>query len=143
MTTLTRLEGWPQLLDAAIERARSQPFAYGQLDCLLFAADVIFAITGTDLASPYRDTYHDQAGAEQILLEHGGSIEQLVSSVLGDPAHASAARRGDLVVATLPTVEGGNRDCAGICVGHYFVFPTPGGLRFDRRGCIRLAWQVG
>lgn len=143
MAVLTRLEGWPQLLDAAIERARSRAFAYGDFDCLLFPAEVVLAITGTDFASQYRGKYHDEAGADQILDEYGGSIEQLVTAYLGEPVHVSAARRGDVVVATLATREGGDRDCAGICIGHYFVFPTAAGLRFNRRASIRLAWQVG
>jgi hypothetical protein len=51
---MKRYEDWPQRLVAAIEAARGRPFSWGAMDCCLFAADVVLAMTGVDYAAGFR-----------------------------------------------------------------------------------------
>lgn len=133
-----RLHEWPQLLDAQIELARSRPFAYGSFDCCLFAADCVLAMTGQDPAEQLRGSYQDELQGRELLVQLGG-LEQLAREAFGEPINKAMAQRGDLVLA--PLAEG-EADCAGICIGHYFAFPTVVGLRFARRELVRLAFRV-
>ena len=136
-----RPHNWQSLLSEAIEAARAKPFEYGRFDCMLFCADTLQAITGIDYAAPVRG-YSTFEEAAQIIARYGGK-EQLITALLGsDSLHISRARRGDVVLATLKTVDDGVSDCAGICLGHLSVFPKDVGLQMQSTLAARLAWRV-
>jgi hypothetical protein len=122
----------------AIEAARTQPFAYGSFDCCLFAADVVLAMTGVDYAASFRG-YDTKTGAYRIIAEHG-SLAALLTSVLGEPIEPSFAGRGDVVLADIETVEGG--ESAGICLGAFCAFPKDIGFALHSRTVVKLAWKI-
>ncbi|HEY1723953.1 MAG TPA: hypothetical protein VGF89_00915 [Steroidobacteraceae bacterium] len=134
-----RFPDWPQRLDAAIEVARSLPFAYGTHDCCLFAADVVLAVTGEDHAAQLRGTYTSEQDA-QALLEQLGGLEAFVRSKLGEPIHVAMAGRGDIMLADAPppaTLSG-----LGVCIGLRCAFADTRGLAFIPRQRCRLAWKI-
>jgi len=51
---MTRLPDWRQRLEVFIRAARAVPFAYGTMDCALFSAGAVQAMTGVDLARGHR-----------------------------------------------------------------------------------------
>lgn len=136
-----RVPEWPQLLDAQIEAARDRVFAYGSFDCLLWAADVVAAMTGSDPAADFRGRYDSEEGALAILDEYG-SLEAIITAHCGAPVHPSAAMRGDVVIAEVVVPGGGRAEAAGICTGLRCVFPTERGLLLTRRDRVRLAWNI-
>ena len=61
-----RFYDWQERLDAAMNRAKSQMFSYGEFDCALFAADCVQAITGADYAAELRG-YDSKVAAYRVL----------------------------------------------------------------------------
>ncbi len=83
MIDLTRLPDWRARLDDYLDSIEGRPFAWGELDCALFAADAVQAITGVDLAADFRGKYSDQAGAEAAVKSAGfEDYASLVASML-------------------------------------------------------------
>ena len=131
-----RVHDWPERLALAVEAERQASFQWGVHDCCLFAADVVLAITGTDHAAIFRGRYDSEHGAMRLIAGHG-SIEALITGLLGPAAHPSRAGRGDVVLADLalgPTL--------GICLGNECAFKAPEGLLFQPRAVAHLAWKV-
>ena len=54
MSQIKRYSDWPERLAKFIANTRQKPFVWGENDCCLFAMDCVEAITGHDLAEPYR-----------------------------------------------------------------------------------------
>jgi hypothetical protein len=122
------------LLPEILEKYRVEPFTWGQLDCCLFAANVIRDMTGHDYAEDLRGTYDTQFGAARVLHRYGG-LEELVDHFLGPSQAPSLARRGDVVLGEVP------EPTVGICVGHKAVFKSDGGLEsLPLDLCIR-SWK--
>ena len=128
--------------------ARAQmPFAWGENDCALFAADGILAMTGVDIAADFRGKYSDEAGAlEAIKTVAGGSNIADAAAYcaqkhgLGQWPHPLKAQRGDLVVI----MESG-RLIAGLVHlnGSDVVSVGQSGLLRIPVMQIQCAWHVG
>jgi hypothetical protein len=133
-----RFEDWPRRLAAALEAARRQPFSWGEQDCALFAAGVVLAMTGADLAAAFRGRYATRAGAVALLGARGG-LEAVATEALGAPlANARLARRGDVVMT-------GSEDgpALGVCgAGGLCWFAAPGGLTTRPLTAATMAWRV-
>ena len=104
---LKRKEYWDTRAyhDFLLSRAKT-PFAWGEHDCALFAADGIEAITGVDIAADFRGKYHDEASAMALIRELTGGVTVADAaaycaekSALKEWAKPLFAQRGDLVVA--------------------------------------------
>lgn len=134
---MRRLPDWPARLDAAIEAARARPFAWGSMDCCLFAADVVHALTGEDHAAAFRGRYASRREAVALLATLGG-LEAVLTSVLGPRlAQARQAQRGDVVLTRTP---GG--PAVGVCCGARAAFAAPTGLTFLPPSAWASAWRV-
>jgi len=136
---ITRLENSEKLLSQYLRERIAAPFVWGQNDCILFAADAVMAMTGTDLAADYRGTYSDEAGAA-ALLESLGGIESLITNSLGIEPHQNWRRafRGDVVL-----IDGGNGRLAAAIVadkGEFLAAARP--MNNERRISRRLALKV-
>lgn len=138
-----RRHDWPQRLEECVDAARWRSFEYGAFDCCLFAADCVLAMTGTDCAAPFRG-YESKIAAYRLIAEHG-SLQGLLTSVLGEPVQPAFARRGDVVIAEIATIEG-DAESVGICLGANCVFagayPHKQGIYFCSRDRARLAWRI-
>lgn len=132
--TLHRRPDWPERLAECINQHRSTPFAYGQFDCCIFAAEVVGEMTGVDFMVGFE--YHDERGALRILQEVG-SLEHLLSQFF-EPIHPAWARQGDLVLAK----DRKGRDGIGVCDGLFYVMPTRTGLALRPMAEVSKAWRV-
>lgn len=133
---MRRFEDWPKRLDAAIEAARAKPFCWGAHDCALFAADIVKAITGEDLASAWRETYCSALQATRALERDGGLIS-VANKALGNPVVPAQARRGDVVLRC-----GELGPSLGICLGAKCAFTGLDGLVFVPLRECEQAWHV-
>ena len=96
---LVRYPDWDMRLTSYLFGRLRERFAYGGLDCVLFAANAVQAMTGTDLLGELRGTWHTKGQAMRMLATRGG-LRAAVTSVMG-PASDRAHKRGDLVLCEL------------------------------------------
>lgn len=131
-----RVDQWPEILAAEIERARNRPFQWGTHDCALMAADIVLAMTGVDYAAEFRGRYRSALGAAR-LLKRGGGLWAVLDRQLGASVPAAMAQRGDVVLARFAA-----GDTAGVCVGGQSAFPGLQGVVFRPTIECLAAWRV-
>jgi hypothetical protein len=104
---MTRFSDWPERLDGALRDTCTRPFQYGTWDCCLAAADLILAMTGTDIAARWRGRYRSRKEALAVVKDCTGtrSIRAFLLHALADlPSIPVAyAQRGDLVLLRRPS----------------------------------------
>ncbi|MEE2860836.1 MAG: hypothetical protein VYB46_08500 [Pseudomonadota bacterium] len=99
MQQLRRLDDWRSRLAAEMDRQRRQPFAWGKHDCATgFAAAVVEALTGNDLAADYRGQYANPRGALRLLRESGTASLGDFAALHLPEIHPSRADVGDIGV---------------------------------------------
>jgi len=133
-------------LDVFLRENANAKFVWGTLDCSLFAANAIQAMTGVDIADDFRGKYADEASAFALIKTVTGG-----TTVSDAAAHCASkhgltewkyplqAQRGDLVV-----VQNGTNLIAGVVdlSGKYVAsIGETGILRVSIRN-IKRAWQV-
>ena len=117
-----RLPDWPEQLAETIRLARSKPFG-GDYYCVTFAADCVFAMTGTDYLAPYRGQTMEVALANLKADGHQSFYHYMVKT-FGQPLPMSQAKRGDVIIRTEPEL------ITGICCGQTTAYPTDKGLTY-------------
>lgn len=119
---MTRLYDWQIKMEAFIHERRAQPFVWGSNDCATFAADFVWAITGSDPAPPGLRQHTTAKQAVRALKRHGGLIG-IATAALGQPVPILTARIGDVVLC-----KAGKRDMLAICNGMTALAPSSDGL---------------
>ena len=138
---MKRLDDWRARLAAEMDRQRRDPFVWGEHDCAIgFSAGIVLALTGEDVAAPYRGRYRTAKGAAKLLRDAR-------AETLGDfmaqhfpEIHPVQARVGDLgvVAADGPIAEGVCMfDASGVV-----VMTEQGHGRLPRDAAFR-AFRVG
>lgn len=99
MQHLTRLDDWRARLAAEMDRQRRVPFAWGKQDCAIgFAAGIVEALTGVDMARGFRGKYASPRGALKLLMDEGAdSLTAFVAARLPE-VHPAFANVGDIGV---------------------------------------------
>lgn len=107
MITVTRIPGWRARLAVVLDELRRKPFAWGDNDCgYALAGRAVEAITGVDVALPYREAYTTPAGALAVLTKAGFTdLANLVATILPE-IHPSQARVGDIAAIKTDTALG-------------------------------------
>lgn len=142
MTQLHRLPDWEQRLAEYLASKANARFCWGREDCALFAAGAVLAVTGQDLAVPFRGRYRTARGAVRALKRFGaGALESTVDQHFERCAPAFV-RRGDLVAIA---GEGGH--ALGVAIGHHALFlgeegEVDGLVRVSRPDWL-ISWRVG
>jgi len=121
-------------------------FVWGTLDCCLFTADAIQAMTGVDIASDFRGKYTDQASAFALIktVTGGSTVADAAAYCaakygLTEWKHPLQAQRGDLVAVTNGTdLIAGVVDLSGRFVA---ALGESGIIRISIRNITR-AWHV-
>jgi hypothetical protein len=131
-----RLKDWPSRLDAALAAARRRPFEWGAHDCCLFAASVVEACTGVDLAAELRGTYSD-ALAAAALVESLGGIDA-IAALAGLEIDPELAAAGDIGLAE---IEG--RQSLVVNGGQVWLGAGAGGLLVAPASSVTRAWRIG
>jgi len=140
---LERIPHWPEAYADELARVHNKPFEWGKNDCCLFACNVAMAITGTDLARPFRG-YKNRTEAFELIKGYGG-IGKLAESVAQEYSipeiEPLRARRGDIFL-----FDNGNGETLGICRGDLVLAPGEDGLighpLSKLSGKLR-AWEIG
>lgn len=135
---LNRVENWPEILLALVEDRRSKPFAWGENDCALFAADCVLAMTGEDFAAAFRGRYTTAAGSIKALKRFGaGSLESTATAALGEPISPKLAQRGDVVLFDAVTGP-----ALAVCLGGNAAAAGPEGITWVPMDLWTKAWRV-
>ncbi|ATC34113.1 hypothetical protein CA606_18235 [Caulobacter vibrioides] len=113
------------------------PFAWGEHDCVTFAAGAVQALTGEDPLAVYRGQWRSAAEATRLIASLGG-LEAAVGAVL-TPVAPGHAQRGD--VAGWRDLEG--RLQLAIVEGDTLVGPGERGQERLPRSAMVLAWSAG
>jgi hypothetical protein len=127
---------WELRLAEAISAARHRPFAWGQHDCVTWAADTACAMLGVpSWADDWRGRYSTEIGAARHLKKLGfASLYDAGLARLGEPlANRLMAQRGDIVFA---------RAAFGVCVGIKAAFVGQDGLEFLHLREVQAAWRL-
>ncbi|MEL7281343.1 MAG: hypothetical protein AAGK79_13370 [Pseudomonadota bacterium] len=124
-------------LDAIKADWRRTSFVWGHSDCILSVCDYVLRVSGRDPAAPWRGTYHDEAGAEDLCQTYGG--------VLGIFRHGMQ-KAGFDTCARAPgcpvVIDFFGREMAGIDLGKRVM------LRMEGRGIVewpaepKEAWSI-
>lgn len=133
-----RVADWERRLhDYLVDHAGAR-FVWGELDCCLFAAGAVEAITGVDPMPEYRGAYDSEETAKSALKTIGkGTLTKTIDANF-KRVPVAFVHRGDVVMA------GG---MLGVCIGADALFV---GQEGDREGLVRFprgdwsrAWKVG
>jgi len=131
-----RLKDWPSRFAALV--AEPRPFAWGENDCCLWAADAVLALTGEDRASAYRGVYSDARGALRVLESLGG-LEG--AAALAGPEIAPAfATVGDVGL-----IDAGAEDGSlslGVCGGDIWLCVGESGLLRFPYAAAKRTWRT-
>jgi hypothetical protein len=133
---MARLPDWTQRLDAAVEAARLRPFVWGEHDCALWAAGVVYLLTGNDYGADFRGRYRSARGAAAQIARRGG-LAAIATRALGYPVSIAQAQRGDVCLVCRDTGPS-----LGICIGERVAFTGPKGLAFLPLLECEQAWHV-
>ena len=105
---LSRKPNWQTELHNFLQSRRNAEFRYGSFDCCLFACDAILAMTGVDVAAPFRDGYGSRREAYRAIKEYAGraSVEAVTARVTAENQMPEVtprqARRGDVILLRRP-----------------------------------------
>jgi hypothetical protein len=133
---MKKREDWPEKMNEYIERIATMPFAWGTLDCCMFAADCVLAMTDEDFAADFRGQYTDAPSAYVALQRFAGGGIPETMAILADrfgwePVEPLRAQRGDIVLIPPHLCHGDPRfgGALGICVGPLSIFMAEIGAR--------------
>lgn len=123
-------------LPAILQSYAAAKFKWGELDCCMFAADVVKEMTGHDYAWKFRNKYKSKFGAMRAIAEYG-SLSGLVTVNVGPMRRPLEARRGDFVIADMPEGE-----AVGIADGDGAMFLAETGLVRVPLSVCKGCWHV-
>jgi hypothetical protein len=122
-------------LTAYVARVARLRFQWGQHDCAIFAAGAVEALTGRDLAAPYRGRYSTMRGGLRVIRRDGFADHAAYFA-----AHLPEKTRptpGDLAV--IPTPDG---PAMGVVQGAHVYVLSPEGLRLVPLAAAQRFFEV-
>lgn len=131
---------WRADLAAYLAGVAGHPFRPGALDCALFASGAVAAMTGADLAAPWRGQYRTLSEGRAALAAAGFADHvEFVAAHFQEipPARAGV---GDLMV--FPAARKGQPAALGVVQGAAAYVLTPAGLSLVDRLAAKRAWRV-
>lgn len=121
-------------MTAYLDAARDRAFAWGEWDCVRFAAGAVEVITGERPALP---VYASALDAARLTRER--SLRARVCDVLGPEFPPALAHRGDVVLWT----QGEDyAETLGVCVGDLLACAGPDGLAMAPMTAAVAAWRI-
>jgi hypothetical protein len=130
-----RVYNWWEALIQCIEDHRHTPLKWGEWDCCQFAAACVLAMTGID----YRDQFPAYASEKDALriIAGFGSVDALISSVLGKSKPVAFAKRGDIIM-----IEAGAGPAVGVCLGVMCAVMGVEQMEFMACAGATAAWSI-
>jgi len=133
---MPKLADWEARLSHLVSEAHAQRFAWGKLDCCLWAAACVEAQTGVDHADGIRGTYDDAAGAARIVKRMGGL--RGIGALAGRAVPPLSAMHGDIGL-----VRSNGKPVLALCAGPlWLVITSQGLLSVPLREAI-MCWRTG
>lgn len=137
---LKRRTDWPERLGEKIEQMKGKPFVWGELDCCIFAADMIETITGVDVYAEFRGKYTTIDGAHEQIQATARSLAMAVTKTLKrygcTRKPVNEAQRGDLVMT----------ECGALGIvsldGRFVLALTQSGLKEFPMSVAKTAWGI-
>ena len=139
MAPLHRLPDAAARLRTLLLARRLAPFAWGSRDCALWAADVVQAVTGVDVAADLRGRYATARGALLVIRQAGG-LQGLAAARLAGPAPLQALADGDVVLLQ-PHAATQHRGALAVHCRGQIVAQGADGLVFAPRNLAAQAWR--
>lgn len=130
-----RSADWQERFAAYIRARTEMPFAWGPNDCCSFAAGAVEAMTGRNPMEGIQA--YDSPLAAARMVEEGGGLHALASSLLGDAVSPLMAAVGDVVL-----VENRGRELLAICNGTGVLAPAADRLAALDMTAARAAWKI-
>jgi hypothetical protein len=96
---MTRFPDWHSRLEHFLFAQSGIEFCYGRADCCLWVCSAVACMTGTDLASSFRNRYSTRRQARALLTAAGGFTAIANSYNLPEIA-VNHAKRGDIIQLT-------------------------------------------
>lgn len=122
-------------LGELMSRRLDEPFAWGERDCCLWAADAVHAVTGEDPAADLRGTYSTAYGAARALAQAGGLLA-LCAQRLGPEVPPAVAQIGDIGL-----VDEGAQGALVVNVGLHWMGQRAQGLAPVMTEKVLRAWR--
>lgn len=110
-----------------LRETAGQPFAWGTMDCVMWATGAVLAVHGVDPVPHLRGAYSDAAGAARLLRKIGGMERLLDMAMTGfdGPRQLCLSREG-------------GRLAAGLISYGWPVFKTETGLAYGQTVPLRV-----
>lgn len=132
-----RIQRWEKILAEYIENEAQIPFEWGVSDCLMFAGNAAYAITGHDPIAEARGQYHDLRTAAELSANLGIKTEEIFDRFY-ERGEIPYARRGDIVLK-----NHNNGATFGIVYNGKAVFRLEGlGLVYEPLRSVGMTWRV-
>lgn len=111
-------------------------------DCITFPATWVHHLTGVDVVSEFRGTYHNKEEADAII-EKAGGIVALASRQLVQVSakQVQSPAPGDVGVIVAPAQTAEEALIGAICFGPVWAFITPGRVVAKKAQCV-AAWSI-
>lgn len=120
----------------ALDKYRHAEFAWGEMDCCLFVANVLRDLYGRDYAEPWRGSYDSERGALRLISRHGG-VQGLATEAFGPMRGMVNARRGSVALVGPPWAD---PDAIGELLG---IVDGGGIVCLTDKGFIRVPMSAG
>ena len=133
---MPKLRDWEERLSYLVSEVHGTPFAWGKLDCCLWAAACVEAQTGVDHAEGIRGTYSDARSAARVVRALGGL--RGIGGRLGDPIPPLMVRHGDIGI-----VRSNGKPVLSVFGGQTWLVVTSAGLINVPLGAATHVWRVG
>jgi hypothetical protein len=134
---VTRKQDWQLAFEKCVAENYHTPFEWGTHDCCLWAANLVLAITGHDVAVDFRGKYSTAKEALEIL-EAGGGVAALWTKHLGaEPVPPLFASVGDVVLADL-----NGQETMAVCNGDTLLATGTTGLCALPMSAAIKSWRV-
>jgi hypothetical protein len=117
---IARLKDWRAQLDAYLDGCDGKPFQWGAIDCALFAAGAVAAMTGADFAEPFHGKYVDEDGAKAAIEAAGFKTVADIAAYHFPEIAVGEAGVGDLASVEMP----GYGPCLAIVGGPHIICMT-------------------
>lgn len=133
----TRLDGWEQRLDEAVQMAFQRPFEWSVHDCPTWAFGVRASLTGIDDTPLWRGQYQSLLSGLRLMRRLGWADYAAMGMALLGPARAFplTGQRGDIALGSL-------RTGFGVVLGAQVIGLSPNGpVRIPLEGCA-MVWRV-
>lgn len=136
----SRLVGWEDRLFRVLEAARQRPYELGKHDCFRLACEVVQALTGADVWTPWAGSYSSKREALRQIAHFAGDFTAAASKFFGSlPRLMPHARRGDIC----EFVDADGEQHLGVALGLTVAILGPLGLEFVPREVCAHCWAIG